>query len=167
VGVKTLNEETGWSREQTVFGVVGGIWAIGLASAYSGAVLGYLDFVFGNFGLPLATVSIIGAIGWALSPEKLRVLEVNRNAGIYVGPLWNPIITYVIPLVMLFIVGNYAWTNFGSAQMIGGVAVIVTFPPIGYGLMHLLDARREPSHSESDDDSNGWTSLRRMGDDDL
>jgi NSS family neurotransmitter:Na+ symporter len=147
VGVTTLNEETGWSREQTVFGVVGGIWLLGLASAYSSSVLGYLDFVFGNFGLPLATLSIIGAIGWSLSPEKLRVLEVNRNAGVYVGPIWNPIVKYVIPLVMLFIVGNYAWAEFGSPQMIGGVVVFITFPLIGYGLMHLIERRREHTHS--------------------
>jgi len=147
VGVTTLNEETNWSREQTVFGVCGGIWLIGLASVYSSAVFGFLDFVFGNFGLPLATLSIIGAIGWSLTPEKLRVLEVNRNAGVYVGPLWNPIIKYVIPVVMLFILGNYAWANFGSIQMIGGVIVLVTFPLIGYGLTHLLDGPREHTHS--------------------
>ncbi|PQJ36233.1 neurotransmitter:Na+ symporter, NSS family protein [Salinibacter sp. 10B] len=148
VGVTTLNEETNWSREQTVFGVCGGIWLIGLASVYSSAVFGFLDFVFGNFGLPLATLSIIGAIGWSLTPEKLRVLEVNRNAGIYVGPLWNPIIKYVIPVVMLFILGNYAWANFGSIQMIGGVIVLITFPLIGYGLMHLIDDPREYTHSQ-------------------
>ncbi len=147
VGVTTINEETGWSRKQTVFSVVGAIWLLGLASAYSGSVLGYLDFVFGNFGLPLATLSIIGVIGWSLSPEKLRVLEVNRNGGVYVGPLWNPIIKYVIPLVMLFILGNYAWTNFGSPEMIGGVVVIVTFPLLGYGLMRTLASPPERSHS--------------------
>lgn len=132
VGVTTIAEETPWSREQSVGGVCGGIWLLGLASAYSGSVLGFLDFVFGNFGLPLATLSIIGMIGWSLSPEKLRVLEVNRNAGAYVGPLWNPIIQYVIPAVMLFILGNYAWTNFGDPKMIAGVAVLLLFPLLGY-----------------------------------
>jgi NSS family neurotransmitter:Na+ symporter len=143
VSVTTLNEETGWSREQTVFGVCGLIWLVGLASAYSGSVLGFLDFVFGNFGLPLATLAIIGAIGWSLGPEKLRVLEVNRNAGAYVGPLWNPVIKYVIPLVMVFIVGNYAWSNFGSAEMIGGVVVFVTFPVFGYLLMQSIEDRHD------------------------
>jgi NSS family neurotransmitter:Na+ symporter len=132
VGVTTIAEETPWTREQSVGAVCGGIWLLGLASAYSGSVLGILDFVFGNFGLPLATLSIIGVIGWSLSPEKLRVLEVNRNAGAYVGPLWNPIIRYVIPAVMLFILGNYAWTNFGAPKMIAGVAVLLLFPLIGY-----------------------------------
>lgn len=141
VSVTTLAEETAWSREWTVFGVCGVIWLLGLASAASGEVLGFLDFVFGNFGLPLATLAIIGTIGWILSPEKLRVLEVNRNAGAYVGPYWNPIIKYVIPLVMVFIVANFAWSHFGTSEMIGGLVVLATFPLIGYGLAHLLELR--------------------------
>jgi NSS family neurotransmitter:Na+ symporter len=151
VSVTTLNEETSWSREQTVFGVCGLIWAVGLASAYSGAVLDFLDFVFGNFGLPLAALAIIGTIGWSmgprqfrdLGPEKLRVLEVNRNAGIYVGRLWNPMVQYVIPAVVLFIVGYYAWTNFGTPKMIGGIVVFLTFPLLGYALMSYVEARRD------------------------
>jgi len=139
VGVTTLTEETSFTREQTVWGVCGLVWLLGLPSAYYDSVLSFLDFVFGNFGLPLATLAIIGAIGWAMQPEKLRVLEVNRNSGIYVGPLWNPIIKYVIPAVMVFIVANYAWTNLGSPQMIGGLVVFVTFPLIGSALMHLVE----------------------------
>ena len=150
VSVTTLNEETSWSRERTVGIVCGLIWLVGLASAYSASVLGFLDFVFGNFGLPLAAIAIIGTIGWAmgppgfrtLGPEKLRVLEVNRNAGFYVGPLWNPMIQYIIPTVMLLIVTYYAWTNFGTMQMIGGVVVFVTFPLIGYATMSYAEARR-------------------------
>jgi NSS family neurotransmitter:Na+ symporter len=144
VGVTTIAEETTWSRGQSVGGVCGGIWVLGLASAYSSSVLGLLDFVFGNFGLPLATLSIIGMIGWSLSPEKLRVLEVNRNAGTYVGPIWNPIIQYVIPTVMLFILGTYAWRNFGTPKMVAGVAVLLLFPLLGY-----LLAPSPPSDSPS------------------
>ena len=143
VSVTTLAEETAFSRGQTVIGVCGGIWLLGVPSAYWAEVLGFLDFVFGNFGLPLATLAIIGAIGWAMTPEKLRVLEINRNAGLYVGPAWNPVVQYVIPLVMLFIVGNYAWTNFGTPQMIGGGAVFVGIPLLGYALMSYLEGRRE------------------------
>jgi NSS family neurotransmitter:Na+ symporter len=162
VSVTTLNEETTWTREQTVFGVCGVIWLVGLASAYSGTVLGFLDFVFGNFGLPLAALAIIGTIGWSmgpaelreLGPEKLRVLEVNKNAGLYVGPLWNPMIQYVIPAVMLFIVTYFAWSNFGSPEMIGGVAVFVTFPLIGYATMSYLEARRDLLSHESTEEQN-------------
>ncbi|MFB6272310.1 MAG: sodium-dependent transporter [Salinibacter sp.] len=151
VSVTTLTEETALSREQTVVGVCGSIWLLGIPSAYWPGVLGFLDFVFGNFGLPLATLALIGAIGWSmgpnqfrnLGPEKLRVLEINRNSGLYVGPLWNPVVQYVIPLVMLGIVGNYAWTNYGTPQMIGGVAVFVGVPVFGYALMSYLEGRRD------------------------
>jgi len=142
VSTTTLTEETGWSRETTVFGVCGLIWLLGLPSAVSGSVFGFLDFVFGNFGLPLATLAIVGAIGWALTPEKLRVLEVNRGAGLYVGPLWNPIVRYLIPLVMVGIVVNYAVTNAGSTRMIGGVALFVLFPLIGALLARALPGGR-------------------------
>jgi NSS family neurotransmitter:Na+ symporter len=149
VGVTSLAEETDWSREQTVFGVSGAIWLLGLPSAYSASILGYLDFVFGNFGLPLATLAIIGAIGWAFTPEKLRVLEVNRNAGAYVGAAWNPIIKYVIPTVMVFIVLNYGWTNFGTPEMIGGAVVMVTFPLLGYAIMSLTESSPQDVPSQS------------------
>ena len=139
VSVTTLTEETGYTREQTVLGVCSIIWLLGLASAYAPNVLNFLDFVFGNFGLPLGTIALIGAIGWTIGPEKLRVLEVNKNAGLYVGPIWNPVIQYVIPAVMLLIVANYAWTNFGSPEMIGGVIVFLSFPILGYALMAKLD----------------------------
>jgi len=150
VGVSTLTEETTWSREQTVLGVCGSIWFLGLPSAYSASILGFLDFVFGNFGLPLAALAIIGAIGWALTPEKLRVLEVNRNAGAYVGPTWNPIVKYVIPAVMVFIVLNYAWAEFGTPEMIGGAVVLVTFPLLGYAIMSITQSPdRSPSEAAS------------------
>jgi NSS family neurotransmitter:Na+ symporter len=144
VSTTTLTEETGWSREATVFGVCGLIWLLGLPSAVSGSVLGFLDFVFGNFGLPLATLAIVGTIGWALTPEKLRVLEVNRGAGLYVGPRWNPIVRYLIPVVMVGIVLNYAVTNLGSTRMIAGVAVFVLFPVIGALLARALPGGRSP-----------------------
>jgi NSS family neurotransmitter:Na+ symporter len=151
VSVTTLSEETAWSREQTVLGVCGGIWLLGLPSAYWPGVLGFLDFVFGNFGLPLATLAIIGAIGWSmgpgrfrdLGPEKLRVLEVNRNAGLHVSPIWNPVVQYLIPLVMLLIVANFAWTNYGTPKMIGGVAVFVGVPLFSHVVMLYLESRRE------------------------
>ncbi|PSQ99429.1 MAG: neurotransmitter:Na+ symporter, NSS family protein [Bacteroidetes bacterium SW_11_64_17] len=158
VSVTTLSEETAWSREQTVLGVCGGIWLLGLPSAYWPGVLGFLDFVFGNFGLPLATLAIIGAIGWSmgpgrfrdLGPEKLRVLEINRNAGLHVGPIWNPVVQYLIPLVMLLIVANFAWTNYGTPEMIGGVAVFVGVPLFSYVVMSYLEGRRElPARDEA------------------
>ncbi|MDG5760790.1 sodium-dependent transporter [Natronococcus sp. A-GB1] len=141
VSVTTLTEETKYSRKQTVLGVCGLIWLLGIPSAYSVDILDYLDFVFGNWGLPLATLAIIGVIGWVLGPERLRLLAVNRNAGIYVGKWWDPVIKYVIPAVMIFIMAYFAWEDFGSPEMIGGMLVIVLFPIIGYGVMSVLEGR--------------------------
>ncbi|MEF8816806.1 MAG: sodium-dependent transporter [Salinibacter sp.] len=152
VSVTTLSEETAFSREQTVLGVCGLVWLLGLASAYSPSTLNFLDFVFGNFGLPLSTLAIIGVIGWSMGhrgPEKLRVLEINRNAGLYVGSIWGPVVQYVIPLVMLLIVANYAWANFGTPEMIGGVAVFFGIPALGYALMSYVEGRRDSLSREN------------------
>ncbi|THE65136.1 sodium-dependent transporter [Salinadaptatus halalkaliphilus] len=141
VSVTTIAEETRLDRTQTVLAICGGIWLLGLPSAYSADILDFLDFVFGNWGLPLATLAIIGVIGWVLGPERLRLLAVNRNAGIYVGKWWDPVIKYVIPLVMLFIMGYFAWDNFREPEMIAGMLVIVLFPIIGYAIMSVLEGR--------------------------
>lgn len=149
VSVTTLAEEVNLTRGQTVALVCGGIWLLGLASALSADLLDFLDFVFGNFGLPLATLAIIGAVGWALGPEKLRVLEVNRAAGLHVGRLWNPVVRYVIPAVMVFIVGYFAWESFGTAEMIGGMVVLATFPVIGYLVMRFGTRERASTDAPS------------------
>jgi NSS family neurotransmitter:Na+ symporter len=44
---------------------------------------------------------------------------------------------------MVGIVTNYAWTNFGTPQMLGGVAVFVGVPILGYALMSYVEGRRE------------------------
>ena len=144
VSVTTLAEETRFDRTQTVLGVCGLIWLLGLPSAYSADILDYLDFVFGNWGLPLATLAIIGVIGWVVGPERIRLLAVNKNAGIYVGKWWDPVIKYVIPVVMIFIMAYFAYEQWGTQEMIGGMIVLATFPVIGYVIMSIVDNGRQP-----------------------
>lgn len=144
VGVTTVSEETRLSRTQTVLAVCGLIWLLGLPSAFSADFLDFADFVFSNWGLPLATLAIILTIGWKLGPERLRVLSVNNNAGIYIGQWWNPLIKYVIPAVMIFIMGFFAYDQFGTSEMIAGMVVLVTFPLFGYALMYYLEGRERP-----------------------
>ncbi|MDG5817331.1 sodium-dependent transporter [Natronococcus sp. A-GB7] len=139
VSVTTVYEETRFTRPQTIFGVCGLIWVAGLPSAYSVDILDYVDFVVGSWGLPLATLSIITAIGWIMGPERLRLLVVNRNAGIHIGSWWDPVIKYVVPAVMLFIMGYYAYDQFGSPEMIGGVVILITFPLVSYAIMSVAD----------------------------
>ncbi|WP_252486991.1 sodium-dependent transporter [Natronococcus zhouii] len=147
VGVTTVSEETRFTRTQTVLGVCGLIWLLGLPSAYSVEILDYIDFIIGSWALPLATLSIITAIGWILSPDRLRLLAVNRNAGIYIGSWWNPVIKYIIPAVMIFIMGYYAYDEFGSPEMIGGAVILVTFPIISYAIMSVVD--RDQTNADS------------------
>ena len=141
VGVTTVAEETRFDRTQTVLGICGVIWLLGLPSAYSADILDYLDFVFGNWGLPLATLAIIVLVGWAMGPERLRVLSVNRNAGVPIGRWWNPVVKYVIPAIMIFIMVYFAYDAFGTAEMYGGVAVLVTLPIVGYAVMSMTEGR--------------------------
>lgn len=144
VGVTTVSEETRLTRNQTVLAVCGLIWLLGIPSALSADFLDFADFVFGSWGLPLATLAIIGVIGWKLGPERLRVLSVNDNAGIYIGRWWNPVVKYVIPAVMIFIMGFFAVEEFGTPEMVWGMVVLVTFPVAGYAVMHYLEGRERP-----------------------
>ncbi len=142
--ITTIHEETRLSRGRTVLAVCGLIWLFGLPSAYSVEFLDFVDLVFANWGLPLATLCIIIAIGWFFGPERLRLLSVNQNAGIYVGSWWNPIVKYVIPIVMVFIMAFFAWENLGEDIMIAGMAVLVAFPVVGYLVMRYIDGRERP-----------------------
>lgn len=158
VGVTTITEQTRLNRTQSVFAVVGGIWLLGLPSAYSSSFLGAMDYVFGNFGLPMATLSIICLIGWKFGPERARVLDLNRNSDIYVGSWWNSIVKYVIPSVMVFIIGYGAITSVGTENqtlMIGGIALMVVLTLVCVGFMRMMpsgvDRETVPAASQGDD----------------
>ncbi|GAA0665606.1 sodium-dependent transporter [Natronoarchaeum mannanilyticum] len=141
VGVTTIAEQTRLSRNQSVLTVSGAIWLLGLPSAYSSSFLGSMDYIFGNFGLPLATLAIIGLIGWKLGPERARVLDLNRNSDIYVGSWWDGIIKYVIPSVMIFIIGYGAYTSVGTGDqtlMIGGIALMAVLTAASIAVMRVL-----------------------------
>ncbi len=126
IGVTTLIEETRLDRTQTVLVVCTVVWLLGIPSAYSAEFLGTMDFMFGNWGLPLATLLIIGTVGWKIGPERLRVIELNRNADVHIGPWWDPVIKYVIPVVMVFIMAYYLVTNIAGStlQTVGGVVLM-------------------------------------------
>ncbi|AUX09755.1 Na+-dependent transporter, SNF family [Halalkaliarchaeum desulfuricum] len=139
VTVTTVFEESPLSRNQTVLAVTGVIWLLGLPSAYSVSFLDFADFTFANWGLPLATLAVMIGIGWYFTPERLRVLSVNKTSGLYVGTWFNPIVKYLIPVVMVGIMAFFAYENFGTNEMIAGVAVLITFPIAGYLIMNYFD----------------------------
>ena len=124
VGVTTVKEETGLSRSQSVGAVVGVIWLLGLPSAYSAEFFGFMDFAFGNWGLPIATLIIVTVVALRFRPERARVIELNRNSDIHVGRVWNYVI-YVIPVVMVSIMGYYFVTNLDQTmRTVGAVALM-------------------------------------------
>lgn len=151
VGVTTVNEETDFSREQSVLAVTGVVWLLGIPSAYSAEFLGVMDFMFGSWGLPLATLMIIVLVGWHFgsdwdsvgglaSPERARVIELSRNADIEVGPWWDYIVKYLIPTIMIFIMAYYVVTNIGTSptRTIGGVALIAGIVATSVVVMHVV-----------------------------
>jgi neurotransmitter:Na+ symporter, NSS family len=144
VGVTTVSEETRLSREQSVLGVCGVIWVLGLPSAYSVEILEFGDDTFALWGLPLATIAILVAVGWFMGPERLRVLSLNQNAGIHVGRWWNPLVKYVVPLTMVFIMAVFAWEFRGEDIMIAGMVMLVGVPLISFAVMRYVDSRAEP-----------------------
>lgn len=147
VGVTTVTEETQLGRKGSVLAVTSTIWLLGLPSAYSSEFLGMMDFMFGNWGLPLATLLIIGTVGWKIGPERLRVIELNRNANLHVGPRWDVVIKYVIPAVMVFIMTYYLVTNIAEStvQTIGGVALMGALLFGALLVMHVLRQQTTPA----------------------
>lgn len=126
VGVTTLSEETGLSRKKTVIGFCLLIWAIGLPSAINSDVVGYLDFVLGNFGLPLTTLLIVILAGWAFGANRLRLVSVNRGANFYVPEVWNLFVRYVIPAVFIFIMVVFFASGIASTplRVLTGIAAL-------------------------------------------
>ncbi|WP_254535833.1 sodium-dependent transporter [Halomarina litorea] len=154
VGITTVTEETRLSRTGSVLAVCGVIWLLGLPSAYSSAFLGQMDFMFGSFGLPLATLSIIALVAWKFGPERARVIDLNRNAGIYVGSWWNPVVKYAIPVVMVFIIGYGVVTSIGTENqtlMLTGVALMVALVAVSVAVMSVVgkDAESTPDATDA------------------
>lgn len=144
--VTTLDEELPYTRKQTVLGVVGGIWLLGIPSALSQNILNTLDYMFGNFGLPMGALAVIALVAWKFQPERGRVIDLNRNADIHIGPWWNGLMKFVVPLVILFIILYAAVTSLGTENqtiMLAGVGLIGSIIVISLGAGHALDMRTD------------------------
>jgi NSS family neurotransmitter:Na+ symporter len=141
VGVTTVSEETDLSRTGSVLAVCGAIWLLGLPSAYSSSFLGQMDFMFGTFGLPLATLSILVLVAWQLGPDFARVVDLNRNTGVYIGGWWEPLVKYVVPAVIVFILGYGAITSIGTENqtlMVTGVALMAALVVVSTAVMSVF-----------------------------
>lgn len=152
VSVTTAHEELGFSRKQTVLVMCGLIWLVGLPSAYSAEFLGLMDFMFGSWGLPLATLLIIVMVGWKMGPDWARTLELNRNADLYIDAWWNRIVRYLIPAVMLGIMTYFVVTNLTQPfRTIGGVILMGVILVVSLLIMGFVRRGRRTAPSPGGD----------------
>lgn len=137
VGVTTYKEERKVPRTRAVMSICGIIWLVGLPSSMNANILGYMDFVVGNWGLPLATLIIMITIGWKFDANRLRIISVNRGSDIYVPKMWEPIIRYEIPAIMMGIMAYFLYSNITDAPMktFSGLALLMITIPVCMSLM--------------------------------
>ncbi|WP_275287466.1 sodium-dependent transporter [Halomonas elongata] len=138
VGVTTYREERNTSRTKAVLTICGIIWLLGIPSAMNANILGYLDFVVGNWGLPLATFIIMIAIGWKFDAHRLRVLSLNRGADLYVPRIWELVVRYQIPAIMLGIMAYFLYTNLGQTpwKTVSGLVLLTLMIPLCMWIMN-------------------------------
>ncbi|MCL1478947.1 sodium-dependent transporter [Marinobacter sp. M3C] len=146
VGVTTYKEERNTSRSKAVLTMCGIIWLLGIPSAMDSSILGYLDFVVGNWGLPLATFIIMITIGWKFDASRLRTLSLNRGADLYVPKFWESIIRFGIPAIMLFIMVYFLYSNLTTTpwKTVSGLAILTLTIPL---CMWIMSRREANAHS--------------------
>lgn len=132
VGVTTYTEERKLSRTKGVLTICGVIWLLGIPSALDANILGYLDFVLGNWGLPLATFIIMVTIGWKFDARRLRLVSLNRGADLYVPRLWEVVVRYQIPAIMLAIMAYFLYSNLSQTpwKTVSGLVVLTLLIPL-------------------------------------
>lgn len=132
VGVTTFKEERNSSRFKAVITICGIIWLLGIPSAMNSSILGYLDFVVGNWGLPLATFLIMISIGWKFNANRLRVLSLNRGSDLYISKFWESIVRFEIPAIMLGIMIYFLYSNLTATpwKTISGLVLLTLMIPL-------------------------------------
>lgn len=143
VGVTTYKEERNVSRSKAVMIICGIVWLLGIPSAMSADVLGYLDFVLGNWGLPLATFIIMVTIGWKFDANRLRVVSLNRGADLYIPRIWEGVIRYQIPIIMLGIMCYFLYSNISQSpwKTISGLIILTLLIPLCMWIMNKREQR--------------------------
>ncbi|WP_110651136.1 sodium-dependent transporter [Salinicola peritrichatus] len=132
VGVTTYKEERQLPRGKAVLTICGIIWLLGIPSALNANILGYLDFVLGNWGLPLATFLIMVTIGWKFDAKRLRIMSLNRGADLYVSSIWEAVVRYQIPAIMLAIMAYFLYSNLSQTpwKTVSGLIVLTLMIPL-------------------------------------
>lgn len=150
VPVAAYREEAGVSRERAVVMVMAAIWLLGLPSALSTDFSGLMDFLFGNWALPAATLASMLVLGWRFGARRMRVLDVNYSADLYVGPWWETAIRYVLPVILIFLLAWFTWDAFAGdnpLQALGGLGFLAGLLVVAFGLGGILGGRAEEETS--------------------
>jgi NSS family neurotransmitter:Na+ symporter len=146
VPVAALKEETGISRRRAVVWVMGAMWLLGLPSALDLSFNALMDFIFGSWVLPLATLLTVLVLGWRFEATKLRVLEVNYGADIYIGSWWDLFIRYLIPVVIALLLAWFtldALRGETAARVVSGLAFVCALLFVAWFLGRAMDSRRK------------------------
>lgn len=127
VGVSSYFEGKSFSRIRATVTTCATIWLLGIPSAIDVSVLGYLDFVVGNWGLPLSTLIIMLTVGWKFDAWRMRVVDLNRASDMHVRGAWEWGIRYMIPVIMAGIMLYFMISNFQTSPVMTmtGIGLII------------------------------------------
>lgn len=152
-------DKFGMGRRKTVIvlSVIGTLGSIGFAlpqvidpSLSSDGTLGLslldlFDHWAFSYGLLIAGLLECILVGWVLGPEKLRE-SINRSARVKLRPAFDWMVKFVIPTVILVILGFSLWDEFngdgiyGSTMETGGIANLHIFVLVAWLLFTVLGA---------------------------
>jgi NSS family neurotransmitter:Na+ symporter len=123
--ISAMRDKFGWARMKAVgigavVGVIGSVvfalpQVINRGLQNDGTLgLTLLDFtdhwVF-SYGLLVCGLCECVLVGWVLGPEKIRA-HLNKNSQYTLGPWFDRLIKYVIPVMLLYVLGFSVWNEF-------------------------------------------------------
>lgn len=105
VVVAYLVDERGMNRTTAAWLMGWAIWAVGLASAWSMKVLGFLDDITTMYMLPLGGLLIAIAAGWMLSKkDRESGFSAFGNVGGALSKGWTFTIRYITPVLVAVVI---------------------------------------------------------------
>lgn len=122
--VSSISDKFGFTRRRfiTVFAVIGCTGSVafalpqvvdpGLASngTLGLTLLDLMDHWAFSYGLMIGGLVECVIVGWVFGADKLRA-HINQHAQIQLPALFDPLIKYVIPGILLLILGSSAWAE--------------------------------------------------------
>ncbi|MFQ5735175.1 MAG: sodium-dependent transporter [Planctomycetaceae bacterium] len=105
VVVAYLVDECRLNRRTATWVIGGAIWAVGLLSAWSGKVLGFLDDLTTMYMLPLGGLLIAIAAGWMLTKkDRESGFATLAKSGGFLAASWTITIRFVTPVLVVIVI---------------------------------------------------------------